>query len=68
MSNDTNKLDNVYPNIEQQHCYECGYDAKLNGENKINSSYDLFSTPEKTKAWEHGSMIADLKKGSKNVK
>lgn len=34
--------------------YRMGYDAGMNGANANNCHFSIFSTPEKTKAWERG--------------
>lgn len=41
-------------NKELQHCLDMGYDSIINGSTTTNCSFSLFSSPEKTKAWEKG--------------
>lgn len=43
-----------YSDSELQNCFEMGHDYKENGADEVNCNFQLFSTPEKTKAWEHG--------------
>lgn len=47
--------------------YEAGYDAEENGSSVRNCHYGFFSTPERTKQWEHGRNDAKLS-GSKDQK
>lgn len=44
----------IYDDPRLQYCYDRGFDAGKNGANKLNSHYLLFTSPDKTKAWEHG--------------
>lgn len=46
-------------NDEQMDAYEAGKDSVINGANTENCNFRIFSTPEKTKAWERG--VADAK-------
>lgn len=39
---------------EERTAYNAGFDSGLNGPNLANCSFTLFSTPEKTKAWQLG--------------
>ena len=39
---------------ELKHAYEMGKDKAKNGANETNCNFAIFSTPEKTKAWEKG--------------
>ena len=39
---------------EEKHAYLMGKDCAKNGANEVNCSFRIFSTPEKTKAWEKG--------------
>ena len=41
-----------------QKCYEKGYDAGKNGANTTNSHFSLFTSPDRTKAWEKGNKRA----------
>ena len=52
----------LYKSPELQHCYEMGIDSVISGMNKVNSDINLFSTPEKTKAWEFGKISAKHRK------
>ena len=45
---------NPYNDPILQQCYWMGFHAAVNGADKINCSFTLFSTPEKTEAWERG--------------
>lgn len=44
--------------ITVQQAYDFGFDAGKNGANETNSNFAIFSTPEKTKAWERGNKAA----------
>lgn len=46
------------------YCEAMGYDAGKNGSNEKNCHFSLFSTPEKTVAWEKGKRRADDEKES----
>ena len=39
---------------ETKKAYEAGKDCALNGANQENCDFRIFSSPEKTKAWENG--------------
>jgi len=41
-------------NEEETDAYNMGKDCGRNGANTTNSHFSIFSTPEKTKAWEQG--------------
>ena len=41
-------------NPELEYAYQMGQDCARNGANLTNCNFDIFSTPEKTKAWERG--------------
>ena len=43
-----------------QNCYKKGYDSKINGANLQNSNYSLFSSKDRTKAWELGHKQAKI--------
>jgi len=43
-----------YKNKELQYAYEMGKSCAENGANLINCHFNIFSSPEKTKAWEEG--------------
>jgi hypothetical protein len=47
---------------QHSHEYLMGYDCGLNGPNTTNCSFKLFSTPEKTKQWELGKKVGELRK------
>ena len=55
----------LYDDTQLQNCYESGYDAIMNGANANNSHFSLFTSPDRTKAWERGSRLA---KRRKNIK
>jgi hypothetical protein len=38
----------------EQVSYDAGYDAGRDGPNTTNCHYSLFSSPERTRAWERG--------------
>lgn len=40
--------------MSKKEAYEHGYDCGLNGPNKTNSDYRIFSSVENTKEWERG--------------
>ena len=54
----------VYSDSTLQKCYEMGFDS-INGANEENSNYNLFTSPDRTTAWERGRKDA---KESKEVK
>jgi hypothetical protein len=39
---------------QEKSAYNAGYDAEVNGANTTNCHFSIFSTPEKSKAWEMG--------------
>ena len=41
-------------NRNEQYAYDMGYDCGLNGPNKENCHYSIFSKPEYKQAWERG--------------
>jgi len=45
--------------------FSMGVDCEKNGANEINCNFRLFSTQEKTKAWERGKAIGELDKKKK---
>lgn len=45
-----------------QKAYDFGYDAGKNGPNTTNCNFAIFSTPEKTKAWERGKKAGESSK------
>ena len=47
---------------ELQQCYDRGYDCGLHGANETNCSFRIFSTPERTRAWEAGKKAGDAAK------
>lgn len=50
----------VYDCAELQYAYEAGWDCEINGANTENCHFSLFSSPEMTKAWEHGKKNAQI--------
>ena len=48
--------------------YEQGYDCGKNGANYTNCHFELFSCPEKTKAWEDGKKAGEEEKVKEIVK
>ncbi len=40
----------IYADSMFQHCYEMGYDSKVNGANEKNSHFNLFTSPDRKKA------------------
>ena len=58
---DTNANKRVYADSTFQKCYEMGFDSKINGANKENSNYSLFSSPDRKKAWERGRRAARVR-------
>jgi hypothetical protein len=42
------------PTSDEKLCFEMGYDCEINGANEKNCHFTLFSSPEKTAAWEAG--------------
>ena len=46
-----------------QEAYEQGFDSGLNGANTTNCHFTLFSSPDKTRAWERGNHAGKIKKG-----
>lgn len=48
--------------ITVQQAFDFGYDAGKNGANTTNCNFAIFSTPEKTKAWERGKKAGESSK------
>ncbi len=44
--------------LEVKKAYDAGYDAAINGANMTNCDFRIFSTQEKTRAWEKGNADA----------
>lgn len=44
---------------ELKKVYDQGFDCGQNGANQTNCNFGLYSTPEKTKAWENGKKDAE---------
>lgn len=40
-------------------CYELGYDCAVNGANTTNCHFSIFSSPDRTKAWEDGKKVGE---------
>jgi len=53
----------VYEDEGMQEAYEQGLDSGLNGANTTNCHFRLFSSPDKTRAWERGNHAGKIKKG-----
>jgi len=51
----------------KNHTYWQGYDCGKNGANDNNCHFGLFSTPEKTKAWENGKKEAERQKANGEI-
>lgn len=49
---------------ELRTAYNSGFDTGMYGANTTNSHFSIFSTPEKTKAWEVGKDDGDLMKAN----
>lgn len=47
------------PKVDSDHAYKMGYDCGINGANKTNCHFSIFSSPENTKAWEKGKSDAE---------
>ncbi len=52
----------IYDDTQLQKCYEAGYDASINGGNISNSHFSLFTSPDRTKAWERGNKLGKVHK------
>ena len=50
------------PKSNEGICFAMGYDCEMNGADRKNCHFSLFSSPEKTKAWEAGKAKACLTK------
>ena len=48
------------PTSNEKICFAMGYDCEMNGADEKNCHFSLFSSPEKTKAWESGKEKARL--------
>jgi len=46
------------PSSSERQCFEAGYDSVVNGANETNCAFWLFSSKEKTAAWEAGRKAA----------
>lgn len=49
--------------LNNQDVFKKGYDCGKNGSNTENCHFSLFSTPERTKAWEEGKKAGELARG-----
>ena len=49
----------LVPVFDEEYCYKMGRDCGKNGSNMTNCHFALFSSPEKTTAWEHGKRDAE---------
>lgn len=49
-----NKCKIKYEDSTLQYCYEMGWDSSINGANTTNCNFNLFSSPDRKKAWEKG--------------
>ena len=47
---------------EIKYAYDMGKDCALKGANTTNCHFSIFSTPEKTKAWEQGKKDGEVGK------
>jgi len=44
---------------QEKQAYDLGFDCGKNGANTTNCHFSIFSTPERTRAWERGKAAAD---------
>lgn len=51
---------------EEQMAYDAGYSAGIDGADTTNCNFSIFSTPEKTKAWEAGKQNGDAEAKESN--
>lgn len=60
------KFLNGIPKSDEKVCFAMGYDSEMNGADEKNCHFSLFSSVERTRAWERGKAQAVKDKATPN--
>ena len=61
------KFLNDIPSPDEKVCFAMGYDSEVNGADEKNCHFSLFSSVERTRAWERGKAQAVKDKATPNT-
>lgn len=64
--NNLQKFLNDIPKPDENVCFAMGYDSEMNGADEKNCHFSLFSSIERTRAWERGKAQAVKDKATPN--